>query len=254
MNNASIKRTESARRPSTASLVPSTLILLAINLFPLVGVALWGWDAFLLLILYWMETVIVAFWTIVQIALSPPGTAGKLKGRGRRRVSSSLAVAGFFTVHAGIFIGVHFGFLWIIFSGDWSQRTGGLGGFLKHAIGTQGLWLPLAVLFIARGWFVLVELLPERLALLLHVSPSNRPQTAPQTAEADAKAKAEMDAILLGLYGRIFAMQVAIIFGGWLAMSMGTMAPLILLVLCKTAAEVCLHLGFVPKIERPDGD
>jgi hypothetical protein len=40
---------------------PSTLILLIANLFPLYGIAYWGWDAFVLLMLYWMETGIIAF-------------------------------------------------------------------------------------------------------------------------------------------------------------------------------------------------
>ena len=235
-----------AGRLSAGWLLPSTLAVLAVNLFPLVGVVLWGWDAFLVLILYWAETLIVAFWTIVQIARSPAGTAGELTVNGRRKVGNPLAVAGFFTVHSGIFIGVHFVFLWVIFSGDWSKRTGGLLGFLGHAFGAEVLWLPLAVLFIARGAFVLAELLPEWLM--------PRPHQNPAGTQSAAARKAEMDATLMGLYGRIFAMQIAIIFGGWLAMTMGTMAPLILLVLCKTAAELLLHIGFVPKIERPGGD
>ena len=47
---------------------PATALLLLANLYPLLGVMLWGWDAFLLLMLYWMETVIVAFWTVVRVA------------------------------------------------------------------------------------------------------------------------------------------------------------------------------------------
>ncbi|MBN8964880.1 MAG: hypothetical protein J0H89_05750, partial [Rhizobiales bacterium] len=39
---------------------PGTIITLIANLVPLIGVLAWGWDAFLLLTLYWMETVIVA--------------------------------------------------------------------------------------------------------------------------------------------------------------------------------------------------
>jgi hypothetical protein len=233
-------------RPQWAGwLLPSTLVVLAVNLFPLIGVALWGWDAFLLLILYWAETLIVAFWTIVQIASSPAGTAGEVTVNGRRKVGHPLAVAGFFTVHSGMFIGVHFVFLWVMFSGDWSKRAGGLFGFLQHALGAEGLWLPLAALFIVRGAFALADLLPAWLM--------PRPRANPSELQPAAARKADMDATLMGLYGRIFAMQIAIIFGGWLAMTVGTMAPLILLVLCKTAAELLLHLGFVPKIERPDG-
>jgi MFS superfamily sulfate permease-like transporter len=47
----------------------------------------------------------------------------------------------------------------------------------------------------------------------------------------------------VGLYGRIVVMQVAIIFGGWFAMAIGSMAPLILLILGKTAADLLLQAG-----------
>ena len=35
-------------------LQPSSLILIAANLVPLVGVIFWDWDAFVLLMLYWL--------------------------------------------------------------------------------------------------------------------------------------------------------------------------------------------------------
>ena len=73
---------------------PGIPILLIANLYPLIGVVLWGWDAFLLLMLYWMETVIVAFWTIVRIAQFPPGAAGALEASGGRKVTAPLGDRG----------------------------------------------------------------------------------------------------------------------------------------------------------------
>ena len=49
----------------------SVLFGLAANLIPLAGVLFWQWDTFQLLMLYWMETVIVAFWTIRRLARLP---------------------------------------------------------------------------------------------------------------------------------------------------------------------------------------
>ena len=43
-----------------AVLKPPALLLLAANLIPLVGVLVWGWDAFVLLMLYWLETAVIA--------------------------------------------------------------------------------------------------------------------------------------------------------------------------------------------------
>ena len=210
---------------------PATALLLLANLYPLLGVMLWGWDAFLLLMLYWMETVIVAFWTVIRVALAPAGTAGALEVNGKRKVTAPSAVAGFFTVHAGIFIGVHFALLWTLFSGDWPRRTGGMLGFFGHAIGTEGLWVPLLFLFVARGAFVLIGLLPETMRQWYRRSEAH----SRQGVEADLNGR------LIGLYGRIIVMQAAIIFGAWFAMAVGSVAPLVLLILGKTAAEFLLQ-------------
>jgi uncharacterized protein DUF6498 len=106
---------------------PSTLILIAANLVPLIGVFLWGWDAFVLLVLYWLETAVIAFWTIVRIASMPRDALGDIKFEGSDKPAAPLALAAFFTVHAGIFMSVHFLFLWELFAGDWRAR------FTDHA-------------------------------------------------------------------------------------------------------------------------
>lgn len=49
----------------------ATLFVLAANLLPLAGVWFWGWDAFVVLMVYWAETVIVAGWTLARIATLP---------------------------------------------------------------------------------------------------------------------------------------------------------------------------------------
>ena len=66
----------------------SILVGLIANLIPLYGVLYWQWDSFQLLMLYWMETVIIAFWTIR--ADHPPAAVDELgtitvDGRGRDR-------------------------------------------------------------------------------------------------------------------------------------------------------------------------
>ena len=52
---------------------PSTVLLIAADLFPLAGIAFWHWDTFLMLMLYWMDTAVIAFWTIAGIATTPRG-------------------------------------------------------------------------------------------------------------------------------------------------------------------------------------
>src|SRR5262245_60597542 len=97
---------------------PSNLVLLAANLVPLVGVIVWGWDAFVLMMLYWLETAVIAFWTVMRVAALSPEQLADITHEDGRRKFSPLGMAAFFTLHAGIFMLVHFLFLWALFSGD----------------------------------------------------------------------------------------------------------------------------------------
>jgi hypothetical protein len=218
-----------------ARLQAAPVILLVANLFPLVGVLCWGWDAFLLLTLYWMETVLIAFWTIARIALSQAGPAAPA---GTKHRGHPLVLAAFFSVHSGLFIGVHFLFLWLLFSDGWPARTGGVLGFFRHATVNEGLWVPLLILFVARGAFLFGDVL---LRLLLHQTPARAPSLQ--------AAKAAFDGMLSGLYGRIVAMQFAIILGAWFAIAVGSVAPLVLLIAAKTVVELFWDGG--PKMPAP---
>ncbi len=132
-------------------LSPATLILLAANLLPLTGVLFWGWDAFVILVLYWFETAIIGFWTLVRVATASREALGGITMQGSTRAPSPLGLALFFVAHAGIFMGVHFAFLWALFSGDWASRVHGPREFVEKLIIGTDLWLPLLVLFVARG-------------------------------------------------------------------------------------------------------
>ena len=146
---------------STARLLlqPANLFLLGLNLIPLLGVIAWDWDAFVLLMLYWLETAVIAFWTVVRVAMMPRGALGELQIGDDKRTASPLGMAAFFTAHAGIFMGVHFMFLWTLFSGQWSRKIHGLRDFVDRMVIDTGLWVPLAALFVGRGALVLWETL-----------------------------------------------------------------------------------------------
>jgi hypothetical protein len=48
----------------------SALVLIAANLFPLVGVLFFGWSLWTILVLYWLENGIVGFWNVPKILLA----------------------------------------------------------------------------------------------------------------------------------------------------------------------------------------
>jgi hypothetical protein len=206
---------------------PSTLVLLGANALPLLGVAYWHWDVFLLLILYWMETLIIGFWSIAAIAVAPGEAMGKEGGK-----TSRFFLVPFFTLHAGIFMSVHFVFLWDLFAGQWTQQVHGAGDFIIVIVLATGLWLPLIALFISRGFSFLLRFLgarfvPDSLAFLRPDHPS--------------RGAGNAGSVLAGFYGRIVSMHLAVLFGAFFAAHLGTMAPLILLIGLKVAADLGFH-------------
>jgi hypothetical protein len=215
---------------------PSSLILIAANLVPLAGVLFWGWDAFVLLVLYWFETAIIGFWTLARVATAPRGSLGEISIHGSTRTASPLGLALFFVLHAGIFMGVHFGFLWTLFAGDWAARIHGVRDFADKLIVETGLWVPLLVLFVARGIVFFYALIGAHLRAWL----------SPHRAAAKTSVPASegsVGVVLGGFYARIIVMHLAILFGGFLSF-FGSIAPLLILVAIKTVIDLGMHVAF----------
>ena len=201
----------------------STLLLVAANLLPIAGVVWWGWDAFVLLMLYWLETAIIGFWTIVRLVVSPTAVDVSGKPLDQMSVAARVGLGAFITVHAGIFMTVHFIFLWALFSGSWSSEIHGVGDFVRVMIVGTDLWIPLAFLFVVRGAMLMGLPLRRRLGIV-----------AEQAAEPTGPENP-----VIGLYVRIIVMQVTIILGAWFAILAGDgVGPLILLIVLKTLADV----------------
>jgi hypothetical protein len=209
-----------------AAHILSVLIGLVANLIPLCGVLYWGWDTFQLLMLYWMETVIVAFWTIRRIARIPEDQLGTMTVNGQVRRATSAGMTGFFTLHAGVFIFVHLVFLFVMFSGEWLKKVHGVGSFFSELLLANGVWVALLVMF-AAGW----------ISYLLREEPSY-PRTMERglypKAVKDSQAGDAIGAVIGGLYVRIVVLQVGIIFGAMFAQGYGSMAPLLIVIGLKT--------------------
>ena len=191
-------------------------ILILSNLVPLAGILFWGWDTFVLLCLYWLETAMIGFWTIAQAATMSrdPGSAAG------RSIAGTLALAGFFTVHAGLFMTVHMLFIYTLFAGPWAGRIHDARDFISLIVIGKDLWIPLLALFVGQGAIFINDAV-NRFVF------ARMPLTGADTG-----------AIMGGFYKRIVIMHVAIMGGAFIAQAIGTAAPLIVLVLLKVAIEV----------------
>ncbi len=211
---------------------PSSLVLIAVNVVPIVGILLWHWDAFLLLILYWMETVVLGFWALMIVAIAPAKALGSL-GKDKSRIG----IIAFLLLHSGIFMGVHFMILWELFAGGWASRIHGVSDFVRLIVIGQKLWLPLLILFLAQGLVATLTILEPKWI------PGWQPQSVLVVAEDEGALP--VSGPLFGFYVRIVIMQLVLILGGVIAVLVGASMSLILLVVIKTAID----LGWFLNIE-----
>lgn len=146
-----------------------------------------GWSPALILLLYWAENVVVAFWQLPRILLArgdqglvpaglfsrelrnmgqlPPDVAEELEHRAVQELGrqlpriSALPVALFFLVHYGLFTFVHGQFVFHLFLHQEMTLEN-----LERLLGTGGMALALAGLMISHGMAFFEDLASGRLA------------------------------------------------------------------------------------------
>ncbi len=216
---------------SGLSLYLPLIIVFVSNLIPLAGVFFWGWDTFVLLMLYWLETLIIAFWTLLRILIGAD-FSGSFIGE----ILSRAFMFVFFTIHSGGFMLGHFIFLWAFYGKAWSGEipvTNSLSSipieaFWEKMIVANGLLIPLAVSFIGRGIAFVVEM--SKLPLWTRL------------VGQDTNGGRSAGTLVGGLYTRIVIMHLVILGGAALAQKYGALAPLVLLIVAKTIVDIWLFI------------
>ncbi len=218
--------------------LPSAILLVAVNLIPIIGVAWWGWSLMMILALYWVESGIVGIINIFKIRRAaggrdePPVTV-----EGNRitiRMSGSMALMGtgpligFFVLHYGIFWVVHgvFVFLLPLFAGlaspqiDTSAPNFGIGPMDFGPLPLDGLLFATVGLAVSHAVSFYANFLGR--GEYLRVTPQEQ---------------------MLSVYGRVVALHVTIVAGAMLIALFGSpIAALYLLVGVKTIIDLGLHL------------
>ena len=196
---------------------PSVRALIAVNAIPLLGVLFFGWDMFTLISIYWLETAVIGFYTLVRIAL--------LSG------PAALFLIPFFTVHMGGFMAAHWVFLSAFFGpkdlGNHPLRC------LGAALSSPEVLFMFALLLVSHGISFHQN----------HWVKHLQPYGAMKDDEKRESAK-QFTGMLSEPYRRIVVMHVTIIFGAMLTMAFGTNRWMFaLLVVLKTGADLKGHLG-----------
>ena len=206
-----------ARLPDEKPALPaekpvSAWVLVAANIVPLLGVLFWGWDAFPLLLLFWMENVVIGVLNVLKMLFADPADAALWAGK--------LFIVPFFCVHYGIFTSVHGVFVLSFFGGK--KYAGGLDVIENALAAARGyeLWPPIAVLAGSHlfsflwNYFYRGEFRRARLAELM-----------------------------MKPYGRVIVLHVTILLGGLGAMALGSPVwALVLLIALKIGLDLRAHV------------
>lgn len=188
----------------------SLALLIAANLLPLIGVLLWDWDVFFLLLLFWCENVIIGLFGIARMIVA--GTT--------ESTFEGLFLPVFFLAHYGGFMFGHFMVLFGMYSG--SLEDAGIvaepADYYRVVIENLN-WVVLLALFISHGWSFVENFMGNQ----------EHEKLSPKEAMALP-------------YRRMFITHVALILGGFFLIETGQpLAGLILLILMKIAMDVTFH-------------
>jgi hypothetical protein len=195
----------SSEPPPPALFSASGLALIGANLIPLIGVLFFRWDLASVMILYWAESAVIGFYTVLKMAI-----VGRF---------AALFAAPFFVGHFGGFMAVHFLFIYLLFV----RGITATGPRPEAAEALRGIFVPLAkplaAMFLSHGVSFVSNFIERR-----------------------EYAGTTMTALMTAPYKRIVVMHLAIIFGGWVILLLKSPVPaLALFVLLKTALDFTAH-------------
>ncbi len=190
------------------------MVAVAVNLIPLIGVIFWGWSAFALIFLYWLENVVIGARTLASMIAS--GFSGVMNAFG------ALFVGGFFTLHYGLFCFVHGTFVVALFGGGMEGDS-----LFDLADTARALFAREPNLLIGFLSIVLWQAVTFVLFLLRGEARDANPML-----------------LMAAPYPRIIVLHISIIFGGFLLMMLNQpVAGLVVLALMKASFDVAEAQG-----------
>jgi hypothetical protein len=200
--------------------------LLAANAIPVFGVLFFDWDAFYIVLLYWMENIVVGFFNVLKMVFAavpyPIAHLGKL------------FLIPFFIVHYGGFTAVHGFFVLALFHKD------------GKGLPIDGMNWPCFLVFVQMLFNVIkymYSVIPPQVRLaVLALFASHGVSFVQNYLIKREYTTARPDKLMGSPYGRIVVMHIAILAGGFLTMAVGSPAPLLVVLIgLKTILDMNLH-------------
>ena len=199
------------------------LALILVNLSPVIGVLWLDWDVAAIVILYWLENIVIGFYSLVKI----------LQRNGLPGIFHTL----FFCIHFGGFCGAHGLFIFALLGGDELQDA----LFPKGDEAWPAFLVFPQMLFIAIR-HVLEHASPGVLYAWAGLFVSHGISLALNYFQQGEYRHATIKTLMSAPYKRIAILHVAIIAGAWGVLSLGSPLSLLLaLIAVNIVIDVYLH-------------
>ena len=196
----------------------------------------WGWSTFEIVALYWLENVIIGVFNALKLITCSPGEVAIREAAERMEKAGDpsnfpasagcvhgikLFLVPFFIIHYGGFCAGHGFFVFMLLGPHRDALSPS--GIIPDAIDTFSSW-------------------PMLLAIAGLTASHLFSFTVNYIGKGEYK-RVTPDYLMFAPYGRIMILHVAIIFGGWGIMALGSpVALLILLVILKSVMDITLHV------------
>ncbi len=205
----------------------SLVALVGANLIPFIGIFLFDWDVRFIILLYWIENLIAAFYNILKMAF--------LKVDHTVENAGKLFIIPFFCVHYGGFCAVHGFFLMHFFkigtgSSPFDNGNEWWGPFI---------FIQLLLSVIAKIW---ASKPPEMIWAVIGLTISHGISFVENYILGQEYKTSSLKKLMHQPYQRIVVMHIAIIAGGIFVMKLNSPLPLmIILVVLKIFFDLYLH-------------
>jgi Family of unknown function (DUF6498) len=205
----------------------STGALISANLIPFAGIFLFGWDVKYIVLLYWIENLVVAFYNILKMLVLKTNKALGHAGK--------LFVIPFFCIHYGGFCAVHGFFLIHFFKIGTGSSPFDIGSpWLGPLVFLQLLFSVIAKIWASRP--------PEMIWAVIGLTISHGVSFMENYILGGEYKTSSLKKLMHQPYQRIVVMHIAILAGGIFVMQLNSPLPLlIILVILKTAVDLYLH-------------
>lgn len=210
----------------------SLIALVIADLIPLFGVFYYGWDAFIILLLYWSENLIIGFYNILRMIFLQTNHIGKKL--------SKIFMIPFFTLHYGAFCAGHGFFLFAIFGKDPFKMAN------ESGVG----FIPFLDVFVGVVQNLIVTMPKEFFISFFALFLSHGISFLDNYIGKEEYKHTNLKTLMTLPYNRIIVMHITIIAGGFLLVVLDSPAyMLLILVLIKIVINIKLHIKEHKKLQ-----